>query len=371
MGRANIVPLSTDSVESREKALGWTRAARKLGLGVRGHPDQSTVAVIPCSDQRLRDAAWLSRSHGVPGPDPVAAAVLSSKALAYDFLRARGFEMLFSYVPLAGLDLEIRFDRQVIVKPEYGSGTYAPHPWGYRVFASVGELRRWLRRCRLERRFFEAQALPDPRAGRYLIMEYVPTDWLHDVQCIIGDGEAVMYDQHSIALGPGSMRVKTLVLGEQLPQAPTVLAMAREFARLGLRRSLLRIQCIEREGKLYPIDFNMRIGVLVDCLNKKRRLGFYEHALRFMLGQNERMAFSWPSPRVGLHRMYLPLRPGRWRADFGEGAIPLVSDVTYDPRKPYDFGYAWPGFAVLSRSKTEALAKIESVLARTTVRRLQ
>jgi hypothetical protein len=371
MARANIVPLRTDSVESREKALSWARAARSLGLQVRAHPDRHTVAVVPCSDQRLRDAAWLARSHGVPGPDPAAAAVVSSKALAYDFLRARGFETLFSYVPLAGADLEMRFDRPVIVKPEFGSGTYAPHPWGYKVFASLASLRRWLRRRGLERRFFAYQGLPDPRAGRYLVMEYVPTEWTHAVQCIVGDRDVDVFDQFSCTLRPESMTVKTVVMGERLPQASTIVAMAREFARLGLRRSLLTIQCVERESKLYPIDFNVRVGALFDRFNKKRALGFYEHALRFMLGQSEAMGFAWPSPRVGIHRLYLPVRPGRWRADFGEGAIPLVTEVAYDRRKPYDFGYAWPGFAVLTRSKAETLETVERVLAGTTVRRVQ
>src|SRR5262245_4752869 len=119
MARANIVPLCTDSVESREKARSWARAARRLGIGARWHPDRDTLAVVPCSDSRLCDAAWLARSHGVPGPDPAAAAVVSSKALAYDFLRSQGFELLFSYVPLAGADLDLRFDRPVIIKPEY------------------------------------------------------------------------------------------------------------------------------------------------------------------------------------------------------------------------------------------------------------
>jgi hypothetical protein len=366
----NIVPLSTDSVESSEKARSWARAARRLGLSVRAHPDRSTLAVLPCSDSRLRDAAWLARSHGVPGPDPAAAVVVASKALAYDFLRGKGFDMLFSYVPLAGADLELKFERPVIVKPEYGSGTYAPHPWGYQVFESMAELRAHFRRARLERRFFEYQAMPDPRAGRYLIMEYVPSGWTHAVQCIVGDGEVEVFDQFSCTLRPESMTVKTVVLGERLAQERKLVAMAREFARLGLRRSLLTIQCVERAGTLYPIDFNVRVGALFDRFNKKRDLGFYECALRFLLGESESMGFAWPAPRVGIHRMYLPLRPGRWRAHFGAGAIPLVSEVAYDPRKPYDFGYAWPGFAVLSESKDGALRKVDEVLAATTVSRV-
>jgi hypothetical protein len=370
MPRANIVPLCADSVESREKARSWSLAARRIGLGVRKHPDRGTLAVLPCSDSRLRDAAWLARSHGVPGSDPAAAAVVASKALAYDFLRGRGFDMLFSYVPLVRADLQIAFDRPVIVKPEYGSGTYAPHPWGYKVFGSMAEWRTYLRRSRLERAFFDYQAAPHPSAGRYLIMEYVPSEWTHAVQCIVGDGDVKVFDQFSCTLRPQSMTVQTVVLGEQLSQARQIVGMARAFAALGLRRSLLTIQCVERAGTLFPIDFNVRVGALFDRLNRKRDLGFYESALRFLLGRDGAMQFSWPAPRVGIHRMYLPVRPGRWRAAFGAGAIPLVTEVAYDARKPYDFGYAWPGFAVLGRSKHDALRKVDAVLASTTVSRV-
>lgn len=370
MARGNIVPLFTDSVESRKKARSWAAAARGLGIGVRRDPDRHTLAVIPASDLRLRDAAWLGRSYGVPGTDPAAAAILASKALTYDFLRAKGFEMLFSYVPLVRADLYIRFDRPVIVKPEHGSGTHASHPWGYKVFASMAELRAYLRRRRLERQFFEHQANPLASVGRYLVMEYVPSEWLHAVECVLNDGEVDVFNQYSITLRPKAMTMKTGVMGERLRDARNIVAMAREFARLGVRRSLLIIQCVERAGILYPIDFNVRVAALVDRLNQVCGLGLYERALRFMLGRSERIGFRWPAPRVGLHRLYLPVRPGRWRADFGAGAIPLVTEVSYDPRKPYDWGYAWPGFAVLGNSKEDALRKVDAVLADTTVTRV-
>jgi hypothetical protein len=238
------------------------------------------------------------------------------------------------------------------------------------VFENMADLCAHFRRGRLERRFFEYQQQPDPRAGRYLIMEYVPTGWTHAVQCIIGDGEVDIFDQFSCTLRPKSMTVQTVVAGERLAQARQIVAMARQFARLGLRRSLLTIQCVERAGTLYPIDFNVRVGALFDSLNKKCDLGFYEGALRFMLGRSDAVGFAWPAPRVGVHRMYLPVRPGRWRAAFGPGAIPLVTEVAFDPRKPYDFGHAWPGFAVLGRSKADALDKVDAVLAATTVERV-
>src|SRR3989442_5252361 len=96
MTRPNIVPLAANSFESREKARNWARAAHRLGLAVRRHPDRHTVAILPCSDSRLRDAAWLARNHGIPGVDPVAASVVSSKALPYGVLPSQGFDLRLS-----------------------------------------------------------------------------------------------------------------------------------------------------------------------------------------------------------------------------------------------------------------------------------
>jgi hypothetical protein len=161
-----------------------------------------------------------------------------------------------------------------------------------------------------------------------------------------------------------------VVLGERLPGAATIAKVARAFARLGLRRSLLVIQYIEHQGRFLPIDFNVRIGALFDRLDWVKRLGFYESALRFLLGYADQIRFSWPAPRVGIHRMYLPNKPGRWTVDFGKGCIPLVNRVSYDPKKPYDFGYAWPGFAVLAPNRRIALEQIARVRRQAVVQQL-
>jgi len=167
----NIVLLSTDSEESRQKARSWTHAADALGLKVRRTPDRRTRAVLACSDHKFVDAAWLAHAHGVPASGPAAAVIASSKALAYQFLRSRGFEMLPFLVPVSEADFALRWSRPVIVKPEQGSGTFALHPWGYQVFDGLRDFRQFLSRSGHMSAFLENQLHPHPDSGRYVVME--------------------------------------------------------------------------------------------------------------------------------------------------------------------------------------------------------
>ena len=138
--RGNIVVLRSDSYESLMKAQAYADAARRLGLSVRSYPDAGTMAILPASDSRGLDAAWMSRTCGVPGPDPAAVAIARSKSLTYEFLQRKGFDLLPWFVPVHEQDLHRAFAGPIIVKPDSGSGSSSPLPWGYRVFESLRDL---------------------------------------------------------------------------------------------------------------------------------------------------------------------------------------------------------------------------------------
>ena len=368
--KSNVVLLDSDSQESRQKAANWARAADALGLDVNASPDSRTVAILPCSDHAAVEAAWLCHAHDVPGPDPVAAAVASSKALAYGFLSSRGFNVLPFFVPTRERDFQVTLNRPVIVKPEHGSGTVAPVPWAYQVFDSVADFRRYLISTRQEAAFLAYQRRPHPGTGRFLIMEYVDTSRIHIVQCVIGDGHLVAFDQASSIFKEPQMTVESTVLGGKLRDADAVVGMAKALAGLGLRRTILIMQCLEHRGKLYPIDFNLRLGAMIDRFIAVAGLDFYARALEFFVGRGRSFGFSWPAPWVGLHRIYLPRRKGQFRAEFGPGCVPLMDRVQYDPRKPYDWGYSLPVFAVLCRTRAEIPRRIKEVVRSTVLRRL-
>jgi hypothetical protein len=368
MARRNIVLLSTDSRESESKKLHYTEAAASLGLEVRAYPDRRTECVLACSDFRAVDAAWLCKLHGIPGSDPIAASIASQKSLTYQFLQSRGFRTLHWQLPIELRDLQHSFDRPVIVKPDRGSGSFARHPWGYRVFASVDAFRRYLVRNRLLGTFLRYQADPSSGSGRYIVMEYVACKSMFGVASIIGAKRATVYDVHGMRAMSRSMIVDRILFGERHRDMASVAAVAQAFAEIGLRRTVLYVQCVERAGKLYPIDINLRPGTMFDLAASALGHPFYKEALSVFLGRQARMRFSWPSKCVGVRRMSLPLKAGTRRATFGPGGIPLIEKFSYDPARPYDLGHAWPTFAVQCSDRVDFDRRAGSVIARTIVR---
>jgi hypothetical protein len=367
VSRENIVLLTTWSRESRSKMRQYAAAAAELGLDVREeHPDRRTAGVIACSDHRAVDAAWLCHKHGIPGSDPVAATVATNKSLAYSFIESRGFRTLRWEVPLSEADLRDGLRKPVIVKPDRGSGSRSDHPWGYQAFRSAKAFLDYLRRTRQLQAFLDYQRAPSHWWGRYLLMEYVPGR-LYGVAAAIADGRVAVYDTHGLATMPDSMLIETTLFGEQHEDMRAIARIAEAFAALGLRRTVLYTQCVARGGRLYPIDFNLRPGTMFDLLVGVLRLPFYAQALSFFLGRHRKMRFRWPSRYLGARRMHLPLRPGRRKVSFGPGAIPVVSEFHYDPRKPYDSGHALPIFAVRCTGRRDFDRRSRAVIARTVI----
>lgn len=363
----NVVLLSTGGKESESKRLHFAQAADALGFRVADRPDRHTACVIPCSDFKAFEAALMCREHGVPGPDPIAASIATHKSLTYHFLARRGFRTLRWSIPLEDSDLKHGFDRPVIVKPDRGSGSYAVHPWAYRVFGSVSAFRRFLVRNRLLEGFLRYQGTPSYWNGRYLVMEYVPNARLYGVAAAIGDRKAKIYDVHEMGNAPGSAVVDRILFGETHRDMESIAAIPKAFASIGLRRVVCYVQCVERAGRLYPIDLNLRPGSMFDLAVDALKLPFYTDLLRVFTGVDQKMRFAWPHPRVGVRRLVGVLRPGTCDVTYGAGGIPLVDRISYDVSRRYDLGRAWPLFAVPCRNRGEFERKSAAIAEATTI----
>jgi hypothetical protein len=359
----NIVLLGLEGRDGGHRAGNWTRAARTRGLAVRRYPDRGTRAVIPCTDHHVVDAARLARMHGVPGPDPVAASIVTSKAMAFDFLRSRGFDPLFSCVPMSREDLRLPFKRRIIVKPERGTGGVGMQPWGYRTFDGMAAFRGYLTHSRLERAFFEYQRDPHPATGRYFLMEYVDTRWLHVVRMSVSESGVNVFEQSAFMVHPETRKVESRISGEPLPGMERIVAMASEFGRLGFHRAILLVQCLRARGVLQPIDFNFRTSAAFDLQNAALGLGYYDNALAFLLGEVPRVRYESPKPHIGVHHMYLRPRKGQYEVRFPSGCIPLVTRVSYDPKNPHDYGHAWPAFGVICKDRRDFLRQVKRVVS--------
>jgi D-alanine-D-alanine ligase-like ATP-grasp enzyme len=344
--RRNIVLAGIDSSISAIKIRAYTAAAHAMGLSVRWLPNADTVAILPVSDFRVLDAAWMCKSHGVPGPDPVVAAIAMSKSLLYQFLQNRGFEVLSWIVPIRDTDLHARLDGPVIVKPDAGSGAASRQPWGYRVFDGMRDFRRWLHLEKLTDRFLDTQV--HTREQRHIVMQHVEGAQVYSAHTVAGDRGAVLYDTDVIRpMSKSSMVIARVLVGERLPDAPYAVRMASALAAAGLRRSIIYLQFVSRRGKLYPIDLNLRPGALWGQAATALGVPVNEELLAVMLGMKARPLIRWPAPYVGIVRVPTPLRSGRFRVEIGaRDAVLLSGETHYDPAKPDHLGHAWPLFAL-------------------------
>ncbi len=360
--KRNLVLLRTDSYESHMKARAFADAARRLGFSVRAHPDRNTLAILPASDFRGLEAAWMCRTYGVPGPDPVAVAIARCKSLTYEFLRRKGFDLLPWLVPVRSQDLRRGFDGPVIVKPDSGSGSSSALPWGYRVFDSLPDFRRYLERGKLVERFFAAQA---QSAHRHIVMACVDAE-LYSIACVAGPGGTHLYDSNVMQTLPDSKIMGRVLLGVRHPDTGNIVRMAGSLAAAGLSPSVIYFQCVPRGGRLYPFDLNLRPGTMWEQAAVRLKVAAYDEILAVMLGLKPRPHISWPARYIGLVRVPRPLQAGQFRAACDvPGAVPIIDRVRYDPAKPYDAGHAFAMFAVTCAQPDEFERRAREVIART------
>lgn len=363
--RHNVVLLGAGGRESQAKVRHYGAAAARLDLDVVDYPDSHTLGVISCSDFRAAEASWLAQAHGVRGADPLAATVATSKSLAYRAMRRAGFDTLWFCIPRCDDDLRTSpFKGAVIVKPDRGSGGFAEHPWAYRIFESVQAFRDALIEAEFLEAFLAYQNDPPMHHGAYLVMEYVDSP-LITAAAVAGPDDVAFYEGGTADMmeSDGRLSARSYVLG---PSATTQGArvFVEALAQQGLTHSVIYVQCVGKEGRLYPIDFNLRPSTMSDYAVEALGLAFYEAALAYQLGLSATLDFHWPHPCVAIRRVLVPLRAGTRELDYGPDCIPLVRCLHYDEARPYDVGDAWPMFAVTGASPELCCARAAAIARR-------
>jgi hypothetical protein len=360
--RHNVVLLGADGRESKAKVRHYAAAAATLGLDVVDYPDSRTLGIVSCSDFRAAEASWLAQAHGIPSADPLAATIATSKSLVYQAMQRAGFDSLWFCIPRRDEDLLRASHRgAVIVKPDRGSGSFAEHPWAYRIFDSVSAFRETLIEEDLLEAFLAYQNDPPLHHGAYLVMEFVDSH-LSTTAAVVGPQDIVFYESGTVEMAHSEWRLKGAwnTLGWPDPAHPAR-AFVEALAHQGLTRSVVYVQSVEKNGRLYPIDFNLRPSTMGDYAIDALGLPFYEAALAFQLGLSSRLEFQWPQRCIAIRRVLVPLVHGERSVDYGPDCVPLVHAVHYDDSRPYDVGDAWPMFAVTGDSVEACRARAEAI----------
>src|SRR5262249_37631330 len=161
------------------------------------------------------------------------------------------------------------------------------------------------------------------------------------------------FDRTMMRTRPGTVIVDWMLLGYRHPRLRDMVAMIEAFRGIGLRRSVVYLQCVERNGRLFPIDVNLRPGTFWNAVCRAFAIPFFPRALAFMLGWRRDLPVELPERYVGVRRIFFEPRPGRHQAILAGDCVPLIDELFYDPRRPYDREHAWPMFAVPCRSVRE------------------
>jgi len=363
--RHNIVLLGAGGRESQAKVRHYRAAATRLDLDVADYPNAQTLGIISCSDFRAAEASWLAQSRGIRGADPLAATVATSKSLAYSAMRRAGFDTLWFVIPRCDDDLRTSpYGGPVIVKPDRGSGGFAEHPWAYRTFESVQAFREALIDAELLEAFLAYQNDPPMHHGAYLVMEYVESP-LITAAAVAGGDDLAFYESGTAEMveSDGRLSAACYVLGPN-ETAHDARVFVEALVEQGLRHAVVYVQCVEKAGRLYPIDFNLRPSTMSDYAVDGLGLAFCEAALAYQLGLSRTFEFRWPHPYVAIRRVVIPLCPGTREVDYGPDCIPLVQRLHYDEDRPYDVGDAWPMFAVTGASQAACRSRAETIARR-------
>lgn len=361
--KRNIVLLSSYSRESAAKEKQYRAAADTLNLQVADYPDSNTLGVFACSDFRSVDAANLAALHGVAGPEVLATMIATQKSLAYRFFAQRGFSTLWAHAPLRAEDLKLDVPYAIIVKPDKGSGSFAEHPWAYQRYDSLRHFHDWLVERQLLDAFLAYQNDPNSWYGRYLTMEYIDDSDVYTAAAVAGPESIAVYEGGRLRFTRDTLQCEWMLIGDRHPRHEQISRMIQALYDIGLRQSVIYIQCVEKDGQLCAIDINLRPGTMPDRAFHGLGLPYYRAALAYMLGMSDSLDFTWVAPYVGIRRVVLPLEHGRRKVQFGAGCVPLIEEVAYDSNRPFDLGHAWPMFAVSGQDGAHCARLAESLVS--------
>src|SRR5258706_4636269 len=131
--------------------------------------------------------------------------------------------------------------------------------------------------------FLDYQVAPSHWIGRYLVMEYLGASMVHSITAVVGPRKVALSYSTVMRTKPGSAIVDWMLFGFRHPRIQTMISMVEALADFGLRRSVVYLQCVERGGRLFPIDVNLRPGSMWNAVTKAYGIPFFEQALGFRL----------------------------------------------------------------------------------------
>lgn len=355
-----IVILHSTSRESINKANQFAGAAVELGCTpflttIEDTPEEllakvegKIVAVLPCSDSCSEFAASLAQRVGLISGDTSLNA-LGSKTGSYSILESLGFPVLPHHLvntiddiansPLAG---------PVFIKPDRSSGAFSPHPWGYKMFVSKEALVDYLVSNDYVREF-ESDGYKE-HIGSYLLMEAVTgVDGMFCVSAVQREDAVSTFGRCFVYVENTDHFYRYCHFDDSLSELSAVESLIGKMWDAGLKSPFLYIQCLKKNGVLYPIDVNTRLSTYLDSYATKFDKDFYRRALQFILGQEQKLSLNFAKSHTIMTRIRVDVTKPVLDIDYDktlEGVEPVNLDELGVAGAGYDIAYSCPTFCV-------------------------
>lgn len=360
-----VVILHTDSRESTNKARQFEAASLKKGLTPLllqpGNDlrytearvaDRAVRAVIPCSDSLSWIAIKLSISHGLlPLTDVVP---FLSKSSGYDLFERAGFNVLRHHPVNSVLDItESPVQGPVFVKPDWSSGVHSISPWGYKRFESNMDFAKAV----LTQTKVFSETCSNPHA-RLMMMENVPHDGVYCISAVLREDKVACFG-HSFMAISGDDHFYDYVLYDDIGHTNVLEPLIAKLWSAGFRSNFLYLQCLMRNGVLYPMDVNTRLSTYLDTLATTYDPGFHQRTLEFILGDRDDLTLNLPATSCLIGRVrsdpHRDIKELRWKSV--DGVWPINFENLSKSKASYDKAYSWPTYLCTGESTNEVLEK--------------
>lgn len=376
----HIVLLHSDSRESINKASQMSLAAFSLGyiattilyqsidtnidklINIIGNVKVDLV--LSCSDSLTWCAIKANAYYGIIPPTDIRPFI--SKSKGYDLFAKAGFDVL-PHHPIKDLNdlINSPLKDSVFIKPDYSSGVHSISEWGYKQFPDVDAFIAEICDNVSSLATFD-QTCNNPYA-RLMAMDYVPHDGVYCISAVLREDKVTCFG-HSFMKISGDDYFYDYVLYEDLGKTNLLESLVAKLWENGFRSNFLYLQCLMKDGILYPMDINTRLSTYLDTLATYFDPKFYANVLNFILGKVDSVKLNIPkhcligrikcNPHIPIKNIVYKSIENVTYLNFGKTTISNVS---------YDKAYSWPTYVCFGDSSEDVLEKHFLVQKNTTV----
>lgn len=306
--------------------------------------------IVNCSDSLTWNAVELGIHHKLISKASILP--LLSKCAGYDLFNTCNFNTL-KYKPLNKYTdiIDAEFKCNIFVKPDWSSGVHSISKYGYKKFNSTKE---FFDTITTDLASFNRDSA-NPYA-KLMMMENVEHEGVYCISAILREDKVFCYG-HSYMKISGDDCFYDYVVYEDIGNTKLLEPLISKLWENGFRSNFLYLQCLMKDGKLYPMDINTRLSTYLDTLATHYDPEFYGRVLDFIMNKNDNISFKLPAPKVLIARVrsdpHKPIKSIKYTPM--KNVTPLNFDRLSISSAGYDKAYSWPTYVCMGNTLDEVM----------------